>query len=420
MVAADGRVLFARDPDTRLAPASNAKILTALAALDTFGPTHRFATRILADRPLPADGVVGRLVVSGGGDPSLTSEQVWRLTADLARRGLRRVSGDLILDASVFDDQGWNPEWGTPSARAYHAPVAGLAANYGAFTVEAAPGAPGGPAIARIDPPTGYFDLVNRATTTKGKGRAIEVSRSGGSAGDRVVVSGKIGAAAAPIEIYRSVTDTVLYTGHLIRAQLAANGIIVDGAIRSGRAIPGDQLLMEFEGKPLGEIVRLFMKYSNNNIAESLVKSLGQHAAGTGSWATGIPALHAKLSALGVPGDGVRLVDGSGLARSNRVSPRALVEALRIGAGSFRYGPELLAALPIAGRDGTLRRRASSTTDHVRAKTGLLTGATGLSGVVETRGAGRVYFSVLANGYANGDVAAMAAADRFAAAVRDL
>ena len=68
----DGRVLYARDPDRALVPASNLKLLTALAALSTFGPTHRFTTEILADAELDPEGAVERLYVRGGGDPART------------------------------------------------------------------------------------------------------------------------------------------------------------------------------------------------------------------------------------------------------------------------------------------------------------------------------------------------------------
>ena len=77
--AETGKPLFARDADRPMVPASNLKVLTALAALEALGPTHRFTTRVLADAPLDADGVVDWLYLQGGGDPSLTSESWWRL-----------------------------------------------------------------------------------------------------------------------------------------------------------------------------------------------------------------------------------------------------------------------------------------------------------------------------------------------------
>jgi D-alanyl-D-alanine carboxypeptidase/D-alanyl-D-alanine-endopeptidase (penicillin-binding protein 4) len=114
------------------------------------------------------------------------------------------------------------------------------------------------------------------------------------------------------------------------------------------------------------------------------------------------------------------LVDGSGLSYHNRIAPRALVAALRVGVDSFRFGPEFVASLPIAARDGTLEKRAGAAQDRVRAKTGLLNGVTGLSGfaVVGPAGRGvsgeRLIFSVLANSCKHGDAAAMDALDKFA------
>jgi D-alanyl-D-alanine carboxypeptidase/D-alanyl-D-alanine-endopeptidase (penicillin-binding protein 4) len=111
------------------------------------------------------------------------------------------------------------------------------------------------------------------------------------------------------------------------------------------------------------------------------------------------------------------LADGSGLSRANLVTPRAFASALRVARASFAFGPELMAALPIAARDGTLKRRAAGAIDVVRAKTGLLTGVTGLSGYARLRDGTDVVFSILLNGYKRGDVAAMAAVDGFVGAL---
>ena len=105
----DGRVLYQRNPDRPLVPASNLKILTAVAALSAWGPTHRFVTKIFATSPPDPQGSIETLVVRGGGDPALTSEQLWRMAADLRRLGIRRVRDGLLLDASAFDDERWHP-----------------------------------------------------------------------------------------------------------------------------------------------------------------------------------------------------------------------------------------------------------------------------------------------------------------------
>jgi len=418
--AADGSEVFSHNADQLLIPASNAKILTAVAALQLFGPSHHFTTQILADAAPASDGSVQTLAVRGGGDPSLTSEQLWRLAADLHRRGLRRVRGDLLLDDTYFDEQYYHPLWGGVSSRAFHAGVSAFAANYGAFTVEVTATAPGAPPRVQVDPPVPYFRVVNRAATRRrgSKGKAIAVERRAAGDGDDLVVTGTIQQGAPPLSIYRSASHPLLYAGAVLRVQLAAAGIEVGGALRRARTPDDFVELLAFAGQPLSEIARLYMKFSNNNIAESLLKDIGAHRFGPpGTWEKGASAARSILTDLGVDPGGFSLVDGSGLSRSDRVTPRTLVRALQVGRASFRIGPELVASLPIASRDGTLRRRAAAAADSVRAKTGLLNGATALSGFAETSAGDELVFSIIANDYKAGDSEAMHALDEFLAAL---
>jgi D-alanyl-D-alanine carboxypeptidase/D-alanyl-D-alanine-endopeptidase (penicillin-binding protein 4) len=210
------------------------------------------------------------------------------------------------------------------------------------------------------------------------------------------------------------------YAGAVLRMQLEANGIAVEGRVRLAKVPEAAVSLYQFEGKPLGEVTRLFLKNSNNFIAESLVKSAGVGVAGSvspGSWETGIPAQVAQLETLGLETSRLRLVDGSGLSYQNRVTSRLLVSALRVADASFEIGPEFASALPIAALDGTLERRADAALGRVRAKTGLLTGVTGLSGFAKSAAGREIVFSVLVNGYRGSDTEAMQALDGFAAAL---
>jgi len=419
--AGDGTELFARAPDRALTPASNLKILTALAALETLGPTHRFVTRVRADRRPDARGAVEVLYLEGGGDPALTSEQWWRLAADLRRRGLRRVEKGLVLDADALDGQRWHGGWGSVGSRAYHAPVGALTANYGAFAVEVAPGpAPGSPARVTVDPPVEFLRVEARARTgAPGSATRLAVDRAA-TKGDfeRVTVTGAIAAGSEPRTYWRSVADPTRYAGAVARMQLEAVGIRVEGPTRVAPAPAEAPELLAFEGHSLARVVALFLKHSNNAVAEILLKGLGRAATGApGSWSNGREALGASLRRLGLAAPGLRIVDGSGLARANRVAPRTLVEALRRAHSSFAFGPELLAALPIAARDGTLEERAAAAGGAVRAKTGLLDRVTGLSGLARHPEQGVLVFSILANGYRAGDATARQAVDRFAAAL---
>ena len=418
----DGVVLYARTPDRLMIPASNAKVLTALAALDAFGPSHRFETTISSDVSPGPKGEVGKLYLRGGGDPTITSEDWWRFASELRDAGLQRVSGDLLLDDALFDRLRWHPSVEGISSRAYHAPVGALNANYGSFAVTVRPGAKiGDPVSVTVNPPVSYLEISNHGKTLGKRERpSLVVDRSQGKNSEIVTIRGGVRVGDPSKTYYRSVLHPDRYAGAVLKLQLAAVGVEVAGRVRAGVAPKSAFALHRFKGRSVGEIVRLFMKFSNNGIAESMVKNLGALAnGGVGTWEAGIPEMRRRLIARGVPAAGFKLVDGSGLSYHDRVSPRALVAALRVGLDSFRFGPEFVTSLPIAARDGTLEKRAEGAQDWVRAKTGLLNGVTGLSGYAAITSPNpqerreRVVFSVLANGCKHGDSAAMDAIDNF-------
>ncbi len=413
---ADGSVFFEREPDRALVPASNLKILTALAALRVFGPAHAFTTRVYADAPADAEGGVETLYVRGGGDPGLTSEDYWRLAADLHRLGLRRVRGDLVIDDSLFDGERWHPSWLPTSGRAYHAPVGALMANYGSYAVVVEGGAKDGePVRIVIDPPVGFFRVSNRART--GPNRRLVVDRRA-VAGDEEVVVGGSWPRGATRTFQRSVLDPAGYAASVLRLQLAAVGIAVAGGTRRAY-VPGDaRELLAFEGRPVSDVVHRFLKFSSNPIGEALIKALAVSAEGPpGSWKVGVSVVRRELDALGLPTAGFVQVDGSGLSYDDRASPRLLVSALREAAHSFSYGAEFVSGLPIGGTDGTLEKRAERAGASLRAKTGLLTRVTGLSGLARRADGTTLVFSILVNGFRGGAGEAIDAVDAFAAAL---
>jgi len=416
---ADGRQLYAREPDRALIPASNAKVLTTLASMATFGPTHRFETLILADAPLDAEGAVQTLVLRGGGDPAVNSEDWWQIADQLHRKGLRRVRGDLVLDDSLFDRERWHPSWGRTGARAYHAPVGALSANYGAFSVMLRPASKvGQPIQVDVVPPVAHLAVVNRAKTEGARARTrLSVDRRAGGETEVVLVSGAAGAGASPVSLYRSVLDPTRYAGSVLRWQLEEQGIQIDGKVRIGEEPEAAEVLLSHKGRTLAEIVRLCMKYSNNQIAEALLKQLAVHSGERGSWVLGSAELRRVVGELGVDPEGFSLVDGSGLSYQNKATPRALVQALRAGEASFDFGPEWVASMPLANLDGTLEDRASGAAGAVRAKTGTLTRVTALSGYVRLANGERARFSILVNGYRSSDRSAMNAVDAFVTAL---
>lgn len=435
--ARDGAVLHERGADQLFVPASNQKILTVIASLDRFGPAHRFTTRVHAPQPIDGEGEVAELLVEGGGDPAMSSEDWWRLAADLRREGLRTVRGDVRVDDALFDGPAWHPSWGDVSANAYHAPIGALTANFGAFAVTVWPrAAAGSQARVVVDPPVAYLRLRNLARTAPRRSSpSLLVDRLPGPAGagyaeEIVRVEGRVRRGDPGDRLMRGVLDPGLYAGSLLRHQLEANGVEVEGVVR--RAPRGEEpfsLILERPGRSLAEIARLCLKQSSNAVAETLIKDLDAFDGSVdaarptrrGDWAGGVRVARAALEGLGIDLAAARLVDGSGLSLQNRISPRMLVAALRVAQDSFRFGPELVGALPIAFRDGTLEKRLEGAAGRIRAKTGLLSdaGVSALSGYADREDGERLIFSILVNGAGGDAERVIDAVDRLAQTLLD-
>ena len=209
--------------------------------------------------------------------------------------------------------------------------------------------------------------------------------------------------------------DPALAAAQLFRSALVRAGVKVAGGAAHGVAGTDAVLIGSVDSPTVGAIVRAMDRVSDNFVAEMLVKELGAVQAGRGTTAAGVGVITGLLAAAGVPLDGVRLVDGSGLSLLDRLTATALVSLLRTMWTDDEVRLELLASLPVAGRTGTLhdRMRRGAATGVVRAKTGTTSNASALSGFV----ADRYVFSILQNGYPVSWTWARVAQDRFATAL---
>jgi D-alanyl-D-alanine carboxypeptidase/D-alanyl-D-alanine-endopeptidase (penicillin-binding protein 4) len=206
--------------------------------------------------------------------------------------------------------------------------------------------------------------------------------------------------------------DPALAAAQLFRSALARAGVRVGGEAAHGTADETAVPLASVDSPPLSRLVRWMDQVSDNFVAEMLLKQLGAVQGSRGTTASGVGVVTGLLVQAGVPMDGVRIVDGSGLSLLDRMTANALVVLLTAMWNDPGVRPELLAALPIAGRTGTLddRMRRGPATGVVRAKTGTTSNASALSGFVGER----YVFSVLQNGWPVSWTWARTAQDRFA------
>jgi D-alanyl-D-alanine carboxypeptidase/D-alanyl-D-alanine-endopeptidase (penicillin-binding protein 4) len=382
---AEGKPLLVLAPDTPRIPASNQKLLTAAAALVLLGEDFHFET-VVARAP------DGALVVVGGGDPNLSGRffdgdpaRVLRLLArDVAAKGVRTAK-ELVLDASRFDGEYVHPDWPADQReRWYCAPIAALVYNDSCWDVTVYPrGRPGAAARVEVQPALLRPTILNRCETAFAGKNIVHIGR--GRETD-LEVRGNIRNTSPGVSGHVTVPDPVAFFGAAFAAALELEGVRVEGGVRQGRVTRARELV-SFRSD-LARVLAVMLTSSQNLYAECVLKRLGD-----GSFASGAAAVRRALGKLGVDAAGLVVRDGSGLARTNRVSARTLYQTLR----AMHVRPRFVDALAPGGA-GTLQQRYRDLGTRVRAKTGTIRGVRCLSGIVTGRGQGRYLFVVLANG----------------------
>jgi len=399
-----GPVLYERSADTPLIPASNMKIVTAALALSVLGPSYAFETDLATDGEQTGSTLAGNLYVRGRGDPSLTTESVWKLVEELEALGIERIMGDVVLDASYFDSLSMASGKASEGDRAYHARVGALAVNFGSIAVRVRPGARvGDPALVSLVPATDFVRVVNRAETgSSRRPSTIDVRRSTSRGRNTVTVTGRVPAGSSGGTWNRNVDDPTGHFGALFMRCLSRAGIVVDGCAIGGVTPGGAAVLATHRSKPLGVILRDVNKQSNNFVAEQLLKAVSARVLGPpGTTAGGASLAAGYLAAAGADSGSFVVADGSGLSRDNRLTGRTILLVLREMLGDYGAAAEFVSSLAVGGLDGTLARRLSDEglRGAVRGKTGLLNGVTALSGIVHTATRGDLVFSMITNGF---------------------
>lgn len=405
-----GAVLAESGADLLINPASNAKLLTAAAALHILKPEYRFKTEYYMTGPLKGGTLYGDLVVKGYGDPTVVNERLTRVANELYLFGIERITGGIVVDASWFDDQleakGWELE--EAPDRAYAAPVSGLSFNFNAIGVYVRPGDPGQPAIVRLDPPVEAAVLEGTIFTGRWRGGLHIVSRDERAAGTTLLqVGGSVGHRDSPRRWYRRMWDPPTYFGSALVAFLQQRGVKVRHRIVKGQLPAGARLILVDRSPALTEITNDLNHYSNNFIAETLVKAISKHAPGAdetkpGNFADGLAHVRTFLEErVGFERGAYVFGNGSGLNDVNRLTARQVIRLLAYMQQDFQTGTEFVTSLAVAGTQGTIGFRLKDTVAQrrMRAKTGTLRGVSALSGYVEDPGGDTIAFAILVQGY---------------------
>lgn len=402
MEAGSGRVLFERESDAALNPASDTKLLTAATALAVLGADRRFTTTL--DGNQVGDTVAGPLVFRGDGDPSLSTGDVYALARELVAAGVRRVEGDLVVDDRALGAEHLPPafEQQPDESAPFRASVSAVSIDESALSVRVRPGAAGAPAVVSAEP-RGYVDVESALTTTATGPSAVNIAVTPLPDGRaRVRVTGSVPASARSAVYHRRLDSPSLAAGWAMRSALEDLGVRVSGTTRVGVAPEGLTTLAAHRSHALSALLYEVGKESNNFYAEmTLLAIAATPVAGSVTFQRGTERVLDWCRGAGVDTRGMVLRNGSGLYDANRVSARQIAQVLRANWRRPAVRDEFIAQLAVGGGDGTLRNRLriAGAERMVRAKTGTLDDVIALSGYVLAPDPSRtLVFSILANG----------------------
>lgn len=416
LVEDQGKNLVTINADKLMVPASLTKIVTAAGILTQYPMNKKFVTELWGKGQIEGQGLKGSLCFKGGGDPSFVSEKMWYLVNEFQRTGIKTIEGDLIIDAGRFDNEGFDA--GRDSVRvdrAFDAPISATSFNWNSVNVYIRPNPEADkPAIVTLDPTNDYLGLDNKSKTVAANNvKTISVTRTRENGKDRVIVTGNLSKNASEFVVYKSIFDPVAWTGSNLKEFLAQRGITFKGSLRFTSCESESILYASSPSKNLNEMVSDMLKFSNNFVAEMLVKNLAADYTATNpqsknaSMKDGIERLKSYLDTLGFDRKSYVLENVSGLTRDNRFTAIQLGKVLNTIRDDFLIYPEFVSGLPIAGIDGTLKNRLKGGEGSwVRAKTGYLDGVIGLAGYVGRKDKPPFTFVFMFNGdYEQGQAA---------------
>ena len=418
-----GEILYERNADKLMVPASNMKIVTLAAAARVLGWDAHFTTTLESDAAIEAGTLRGDLYVRGGGDPTINTRNGrgaavfadW--AAALLAAGIQRIDGRIIGDDNLFDDEGIGAGWAWDYLEAdYAAPVGALQYDEDVAALTVLPGRTAGdPAMVTLAPHSG-LSVVNKATTSPaGTPETIQVRRRLDA--PILEVTGTVpmppaeplpaGQVTRAVGRFVAVVNPTAYFVQSLKDALIAKGIAV-----TGDAVDIDDLapaltagiqrreLASSESQPLRDIAAVMMKVSQNLYAETLLKATGA-AGGSGTVQAGRAAVLDTLRDWKLDGQSLVMLDGSGLSRYDYVTARLISSILDRLYSDPRHREAFAATLAVAGRDGTIANRLKRTRAeaNARVKTGSISNMRALSGYVNTRDGEPLAFSIIANDF---------------------
>jgi serine-type D-Ala-D-Ala carboxypeptidase/endopeptidase (penicillin-binding protein 4) len=395
-------------------PASVMKLVTTYAGIELLGPAYTWITPVYVDGPIKEGVLQGNLIIQGKGDPKLVVERLWLLLRRVQSMGIKTITGDIFLDRSAFAAAPHNPaEFDNEPFRPYNAAPDALLINYKSVVMTFAPNPGAGVAHISYDPPLANVQM--QATVPLSVGTGSTLSECGNYRGTlradfsdafRMSFAGTYPAGCGEKIWAVAYADPASYAERAVLGLWQDMGGKLTGRVREGRAPPGLRPVFEAASPTLADVIKDINKFSNNVMAQQLFLTFSLPQAGAARLAnTQAPASkeasrevlrtwwQQRFGAQDMP----VFDNGSGLSRSERVTPQGLARLLQTAYASGAM-PELMASLPITGVDGTLKNNKSRVSQGwAHLKSGTLNEATALAGYVHTPSGRRMVVVAIVN-----------------------
>lgn len=398
-------------PDRAMNPASVMKLVTTFAALEILGPSHTWKTEAYLDGTLNGDRLEGNLVLKGYGDPKFNLESLLLFVRDLRNRGLREISGDLVLDRSFFAVDAHDPAlFDNEPIRPYNVGPDALLINFKSFRLQFVPDDDKQAVTVFAEPPMPQVNVINNLHLAPGF-CDVWPERPAVS-GNNLTFFGVFPSSCGDKSRYFSMLTPNEYAATLFGQFWPQAGGAWSGRVREGQLPPTAKLFASWESPPLSELIRDVNKFSINVMARQIYLALGARDNPPATLEKSDRVLREWLNRRALAFPELRLENGAGLSRSDRISPRHL-GVLLAAAHRSPLMPEFIASLPLTAVDGTMRKRFanSSVAGQAHIKTGYLDSVRAIAGyALDARGRMLALVFVINHGSARG---AQAAQDAF-------
>jgi len=397
-----GETLYSRNASKAFIPASNMKLFSDAAALLALGPNYQFITELSTNATRLDQGVLkGSVYLYLPGDPSFTSADLNQLLKELKTWGVKQIDGNIILASTLHAVKPYAPGWSKKDLiYSYGAPLAPLILDENRLIVTVNPAARAdSKAMIELSSSSSGITLINEVTTktsSKGCGVSYIMDKK-----NQLTVHGCVGLGEWSGQQKLAIKNPARYARAQIKSELHALGITLNGKIKFGKKPHHALLLAKHPSKSIAQLLETTLKTSDNLYADSLY--LHTAAVLHGSPVDWSKAQHVLKQFIEdethISMKEAILRDGSGLSRQDQLTPKQTVELLKFLYARFPLAYEYISALPVAGRDGTLRKRLKKISQQgfVRAKTGTMSGIVSLSGYMYTTNAHTLAFAIYIN-----------------------